>query len=366
MNIAVLGAGNGGQAAAADLTLRGHRVRLYDRFPEVIEPLAVSGQIKLVGAIVGTAKLDDVTTDIGRAVTGAEVILITVPGFALSWLAAELAASLVDGQIVILHPGGTGGALEVRQAWRDVSLEADVTLAETDTLLYACRAVTPGEVDVKAVKRELWVAALPAEDTPVAMDALAQLFSQATPARNVLATSLSNMNAVIHPAVALMSATRIDSHDPSFEFYRDGITLSVGTVLEAVDAERCALARALDTDFLSCQDWIEARYGVVADDAPTRFELLARDIYQGIGTPESMQARYVSEDVPMALVPMEQLAELVDVATPTISALISLCSSINGVDYRASGRTLARLGISNVGADGITRELGALVGAASD
>ena len=50
----------------------------------------------------------------------------------------------------------------------------------------------------------------------------------------------------------------------------------------------------------------------------------------------------------MGLVPMECLATLAGVPTPTISAVISVSSAINGIDYRATGRTLERLGLAGL------------------
>ena len=46
--IAVLGAGNGGCAAAADLTLRGFEVRLFSRSEETLMPIRKLGGITLV------------------------------------------------------------------------------------------------------------------------------------------------------------------------------------------------------------------------------------------------------------------------------------------------------------------------------
>ena len=87
--IAILGAGNGGQAAAAHLTLDGHSVRLFERFPEIVEPFRASRQITIRGEISGTATVEIVTSNVGEAVEGAELILVTVPGFALGWMASE-------------------------------------------------------------------------------------------------------------------------------------------------------------------------------------------------------------------------------------------------------------------------------------
>jgi opine dehydrogenase len=59
---------------------------------------------------------------------------------------------LGDGQIVVLHPGGTFGALEARTVFANTGVRADTVLAETETLVYACRASAPGEPDAGAIQ----------------------------------------------------------------------------------------------------------------------------------------------------------------------------------------------------------------------
>ena len=51
MELAILGAGNGGMAAAADMTLAGHEVNLFEfpQFKENIDPIKRTGEIRLVG-----------------------------------------------------------------------------------------------------------------------------------------------------------------------------------------------------------------------------------------------------------------------------------------------------------------------------
>ena len=43
MKVAIIGAGNGGAAAAVELTLAGHEVALYGRSPETLAPFRPSG-----------------------------------------------------------------------------------------------------------------------------------------------------------------------------------------------------------------------------------------------------------------------------------------------------------------------------------
>ena len=118
MNVAVLGAGNGGQSIAGHLTLLGHRVRIYDRYPAVIEPLQEVGAIRLSGAIDGLATPESITSDLPEAMAGAELIMVTVPGFAFEYLAHAMAPIWLTDKSWCCIRGdgrGTGSASSVER-----------------------------------------------------------------------------------------------------------------------------------------------------------------------------------------------------------------------------------------------------------
>jgi opine dehydrogenase len=119
------------------------------------------------------------------------------------------------------------------------------------------------------------------------------------------------------------------------------------------------IAEAFAVPHGSYEAWVERQYGVTASTPGELFERLAADVYQGIGTPENLRARYVTEDVPMALVPMEALGQLAAVPTPAMSSIINLCSIVNGSDYRREGRTLERIGLAGMTPDAISELVGA-------
>jgi hypothetical protein len=78
--IAIIGAGNGGCAAAALLTQRGFDVRLYGRSRSTTEPLAAIGGVEYEGALgEGFAKITTITNDAGEAIAGADLVLIMAP-----------------------------------------------------------------------------------------------------------------------------------------------------------------------------------------------------------------------------------------------------------------------------------------------
>lgn len=352
MQVTVIGAGNGGQTSAVHLAHMGHNVRLYDRFPEVIAPLSHDRQLRAVGAIEAKATIDLVTSDMEEAVDGAELVLVTLPSFTLDYVATELARHLHGGETVILHPGGVGGSLEVRKIWDRLNVPRTVILAETDTLQYACRLREPGYVHVSAVKLQILLAALPSGNTAAAARKLQLVYPNVRAADSIFETGLSNINPVLHPSIALLNAGRIDTQDTSFIFYRDGVTPGVARLIDAIDRERCAIAKAFGLHVPPLRDIVMRCYGIRKPTIPELYKTLSERIYQGIGTPSGLNARYITEDVPFGLVPLTELGALVGCATPTMQGIIAVASAIGETDYVSRGRTLERMGIDGLSKQG--------------
>ena len=231
---AVIGGGNGGQSLAGHLALMGFAVRLYDIFPQTIEAIRSVGGIQVDGAVNGFGKIDLATTDIAQAVDGADIVMVVAPAVAHRDIAANCAPHLADGQIIFIHPGATGGALEFNQVLLDQKCNKSVTLAEAESLLYACRSQKPGHTTVFGIKNELMVAALPATTTRGVVKLLNKAFPQLYAGLNVLETSLSNANAMMHPAPTLLNTSLIESGS-DWLYYWDGITPSIGEFLTGQD-----------------------------------------------------------------------------------------------------------------------------------
>lgn len=338
----VMGAGHGGQAMAAYLATRGYAVNLFNKSAERLEPVQAQGGIVLTGMLEGFGPLRTVTTDAAEAVMDTDVIMVVVPATAHRHIARLIAPHLRDGQVVVLHPGRTGGALEFSQVLWENGCEADVTVAEAQTFIYASRASGDGTAQVFGVKQEVPLAALPACDTPRVLSLLADAYPQYTAASSVLETSLNNMGAIFHPALTLLNAARIEA-EGDFDYYHDGLTPAVAKVLESMDRERVALARALGVPGQTAVEWLATAYG--AEGATLREAVLNNHGYAGIKAPTTLDHRYLYEDVPMSLVPMASLGRLLDVATPTIDHVIGLACILHQRDYWAEGRTAERLGL---------------------
>ena len=153
--------------------------------------------------------------------------MVVTPSSAHADVAAACAAHLSDGQIVVLNPGRTCGAIEFTKVLRDNGCTADVTVAETGTFIYASRSDGPAQARIFRIKEAVPLAALPASRTPRVLETLCTAYPQFIDGGNVLKTSLDNMGAIFHPALTLLNAGWIEATHGNFQFYVDGVTPSV-------------------------------------------------------------------------------------------------------------------------------------------
>lgn len=354
-SVAVIGAGNGGLAVAGHLAIRGHEVRVCDVNAAAVEPVRQAGTIEMVGRIEGRGPIALATTDVGLAVRGATLVMVVTPGDVHGAVAEALAPHVTDAQTVVLHPGGTGGALELAATFQRLGVAHRPRIAEVESFTFGSKTVGPARSQVGTVKLQNRVAALPARDTAAVLALLRDDFPQFVSARHVLQTSLNHMNAMMHVAGMVMNAGWVETTQGGFEFYRDGISPAVARVVEAVDRERIAVSEALGASALPLLDWIKETYHVEGPGLFETVQTLHATVYKTSKAPGHLTSRYLSEDVPTGLVPIAALGEAVGVSTPLMRSLIELTSRIHETDHWRTGRTLARMGLAGRGRDEIRR-----------
>lgn len=349
---AVLGAGHGGRAMAAHLSFMGFSVNLYnhkdvERDYEIdLGKIKARGGIELEGVIEGFGELNIVSSNIREVIDGVDVIMVVVPAHAHKYMAKACAPYLQDGQIILLNPGRTGGALEFKNILKEEGVTAQVRVAESQTLVYTCRSVGFTRSKIFGIKRVVPLAALPATETKSVLEVVNEAYPQFIPASNVLETSLDNIGAVFHPTLTLLNSGRIESTRGEFEFYLEGASPHVCKVLEAVDKERIDVAKALDVKTTPIKEWLTLAYGVKGKNL---FEALQNNpAYKGIRAPPNLQHRYVFEDIPTGLVPFSSLGDMLVVPTPTIKTLINLASAMFETNFWDRGRTVERLGLAGL------------------
>jgi len=350
MQITVLGAGAGGTAVAFDCASHGHDVRMFDfkQFPDNIATIAEKGGINAEGDLSGFAPIVYSGHEIDVAMQDAELIYVVGPAYSTEPFGEAVAGKLIAGQTVIVSPSSCGGALAFKRAAGLALDDESIRVAETSTLHYAVRLTQPGELRVfLKLKAGNLLAALPRRHTSDILELITDVYPSMEPADSVLQTSLQNANPIIHPAVTLSNAARIEMTNGDFLFYEEGVSDSVGRLIETLDNERIAIGKELGISILPDPEMgmrqgymLESNYGPGYREAPG---------FLGIAAQPQLDHRYLNEDVGYGLVFMSKLGQQIGIATPAIDAIITLASIVMARDYRAEAlRTPDSLDIADL------------------
>lgn len=359
--LTILGGGNTAFAVAANLTLRGYAVTLYEHpdYAWTLDAIRERQDIRLVGvAHEGMARIHRITNDIGEALQN-DLLLLIVPAYAHKPFAEVCAPHLRDGHMLVITPG-TLGALEFAQLVRQAGNQSDIAFGETDTAPYVCRKTAPDTATIWGVVKGLGLGVYPASKTEDVADALAEVFtsngrngaqSAIAPYPNVLAAGLSAMNPVVHPPGVLMNAGRVEYSRGDFYFYEEGVTPTVAAVIYALDAERRAIGRALGFDLPRVDEAFHAAgFGPKGDLWAT---INGSRMLTQLRAPGAINTRWLTEDIPYGVGAWSLLGTQLGVATPIMQALVALASAALGQDFWQLARTPSQLGLAGLDAAGM-------------
>ena len=353
MRVAVLGAGNGGVASAFDFARHGHDVALFapPEYDENVVAVAEAGGVTAMGDLEGFAPVRYAGTDAAEAMAGAELVVLVGPAYSTEPLAATAAPHLADGMAVLVCPGSCAGAIAfARAAGLELGDERCI-VGETSTLPYAVRVTEPGVVNVfLKLTTGVYLAGLPRSGTERLHELVREVWPAVEKAESVLQTTLQNGNPVIHPAVTLLNAGLLERTGGDFLFYEEGVTESVGRLIEAVDGERLAIAGALGVTIHS-DPALGVRQGYMREENYSTGYSRAPG-FLGIKAQRRLDHRYLTEDVGYGLVFMTDLAARLGVPTPVMDSVIAIASVVLDRDFRAEGeRTLGTLGLDGLSAE---------------
>ncbi len=355
MQVAVLGGGNGGHAAAADLALGGHAVRFWRRSDKAVGELRAAGGITLEAeGRQGKAALALVTADLGEAVAGADVIVAPLPATTHEDLARRLAPHLTERQVVLLTPGTFGSYVVAREVER-AGGRLPFAFGETGTLPYLARSTGPATVKAPVRAANLPTGVFPASRAKETLARVAELFPATRPCADALDAALTNAGAVIHPPLVLVNAGAIDRG--RFDIHAAGTTSSARRLIDTVDAERVAARRgwgypAPHYELATYYDEGRAAEGLYGAGARAKVE--GSGLWNETLT---FEHRYVQEDTALGLSLLESAARTVGIDSPAISGLLLVFGVLLGRTLTGRGRDLAHLGLGDL----LLREVRALL-----
>lgn len=360
MNIAVVGAGNGGCAVAADMAYRGLDVTLVktsnamhdDNFEYlknnkgkmILVDFGENGSMnpQELEKVEKIGYISNVTRDISE-ISKAEIVIIYVQTNFHEQVIKRMAEYLVDGQIVLINPGYFSTAYILKYCG-----DKDLTIVEAQSSFIDGRIIEPGKfrVGFRNVRNPIGV--YPAKNIEIAKEKLEQLGFPFHYMKNVVGAALHNPNLIVHTVGSVMSIPMIDAMGKEFCMYHYSFTDHVWNILEKLDGEKMDILEKMGYERMS---YVEAcKFRNTLDDT-----LDAKKVffdYASMPTrakaPTRVDSRYISEDVPQGLVMLEALGESLNVSTPVCTALIEIASAALGRNLRDEGRTPKRMGEKNI------------------
>ncbi len=341
----VIGAGNTGQAMAGYLKFKGFPVRLYDRSEWRFKYLR-KHSMRLSDEIESSQKIDLLTTDLNEAVYGANFIIVSTTTTAHIEIAKRLSEILTNDQVVLLHPGRTGGALIFKKILKENRSDLKITIGEFESSIFTTRTSATGStVHYYGIKKGVHFSTLPAVNVRKIFQILKDIFPQIETYPNVLYTSLSNYGAILHPAPTLFNVGRIENGH-IYSHYIEGITPSIATFLEKLDSERVTLGKYFKIRLKPLNVWLSDTYGSKGDNL---YELLQNThAYHKILGPDTLHHRYIVEDTLNGLVPFVHLARKCGIGLPIIENLTNLIGHLLSIDVISLGRDLNDMGIASM------------------
>lgn len=348
MNITIVGAGHGGTTIAADLKKKGHLVTLLktsqglhnEHFDYLLKnkgEITISDQSEET-----TVRLDLVTTDVERAITNADIIIMYVQTNYHEEVIKRIIPFMNENQIVLLEPGYLSTAYFLKH-----EKEKNLTIVEAQSSPIDCRITAPGKVTVLFKNVRNPVSIFTNKDEKIIQEKLNTLHYNFVYLSSIIEAALHNPNLIVHTIGGIMSIPRIEHTGGNYWMYKEVFTPHVWNLVESLDNEKMNVLEAIGAERLP---YVEAcRFRNFEDltiDAKEAFFTYAKN-----SSPEGpvvADSRFITEDVPEGLVLLESLGQMLAIETPTCTGLINTASAALNVDFRKNARTVELLGKENL------------------
>ncbi|MEK3888480.1 NAD/NADP octopine/nopaline dehydrogenase family protein [Bacillus sp. FSL K6-3431] len=348
MKITIVGAGHGGTTIAADLKEKGHFVKLLKTSKglhnEHFEYLKENnGEITLLeDANETSVKIDEVTTDIKKAITGAEIIIIYVQTNYHEQVIRSILPFITDDQIVLLEPGYLSTAYFLKH-----KKYMNFTIVEAQSSPIDCRIIAPGKVKVLYRNSRNPVAIFTEKDKANIQNKLDELQYNFIYLETVIEAALHNPNLIVHTIGGIMSMPRIEYTVGEYWMYKEVFTPQVWNIVDSLDGEKMDVLEKVGAERLSYVDACRFRNSkdLSIDSKQAFLDYAKNSSPEG---PFEADSRFITEDVPEGLVLLESLGQMLDVKTPTCTGLINIASSALNIDFRKNARTVEQLGKENL------------------
>lgn len=202
----------------------------------------------------------------------------------------------------------------------------------------------PGTVQVMVWAVELQLATLPAKDANRIIEDVKNMY-HVVAGKNVLATSMNNLNPVVPCVPRVMNADRIDSVAKDFHLYWDATILSISRGIKPAFELVSEVATAVGATVLECpgeelwrRSTIMSTYSRVAFDN--------EEVEAKISGPSSMKFRHIAQYILYGLLLIARLARKLNVSASVIDSVIHFDLLINQTTYYQGDLAIEELAIA--------------------
>jgi opine dehydrogenase len=348
MHLSILGTGSIALANAACLAHSGHSVALWSPRGGTRLKQFPLGSVGLLESIVPIHVADNISQ-----VTGTDAILLAVPLNAHRPVTERLLPYLRSGQTVIVSSMNSLSALYLYE--RAIARGIDITVVSFGTTVFTARRTGEATVRINAKRQELGVSTLPHDRSEQAMALCRELWGDIfVPHANCLETVLTNVNPVAHGPLALFNWTRIERAEnwPQYHY----MTPQVAQVIERLDAERLALAKAFGVKVRTIEEHFAKSFGATA----STLSQIAEELHAKRGGPPGptdVATRYLVEDIPFGLAFDVVLGEIAGVDMKATRTIVEASSLLLGRDLAAENDLIGPLGLRGETVEGLLKRV---------
>ena len=362
--ITVLGANAEGCTLACLCLAAGCDVTLFSAYARDLDPLRQRGAITIRGSgPVGTYQINQsevpsitLSSSLDEAVLDADAIFVTGPVLKQRTYAMVLGGHLNDGQVVVVAPGRTLGAVETAWYLRVGGNSSAISIVELQSLPFWVddRGGTLYLTETGPVT----TAVLPSGNIGV-LRAMAALIPDLAPVASVLHSGFGDASGLVE--VVGLTLGGLALQDGQTPLPAGAEPLENRRVFRTLLGER---HNRIVTTLAKERRAVAARWGV--RNLPSTDEWLDRFAGTMAGTmvrpvPQPNQADDLIRCATMgSLVPLQSAAQLAELPVPATSAMIELAHQSIGGDLLHAGRRLDNMGFVNTDLDSIRTQLDAM------
>src|SRR5688572_3491984 len=349
MRVAVLGTGGVGLAMAALLCHEGHEPVVWSPSGGGTRALAEGAPLVASGAISGSFR-PRVAQACADAMDDAQCVVIAVPAYAHRAVMDAAAPHARSGQAFVVSSQYSLSAAYLKRLLDE--RDASLPVVAWGTTVVMGRRTGAAHVAVLTVRASVDIATVPDDRASAGLETCRALFGDRfRPRANLLAIHLSNVNPQAHLANALCNLTRMEKGE-AWDNY-GGLTETVSRLVECLDAERLAIAKACGVEVRTMREHMSLSFDLPAMSlASAALEVVRRG---GSPGPTSLDARWIREDLPFGIVPQLALAKVAGVDAALHAAGLTLFSALLGRDLATENDLLPRLPIAGSTPDRLVR-----------